>query len=337
MKPIVECVPNFSEGRNKQTILAIAKVIESVSGVRLLHIDVGSSANRTVYTFAGEPQAVADAAYSAMKVAAELIDMRLQTGEHPRMGATDVCPLIPVSGISMDEVVVLAQKLSERVGQELQIPVYHYEYNSSQPHRKRLEQIRSGEYEGFAEKMKSPNWKPDCGPLEFSHKTGATVIGARKFLLAYNINLETKDVAIAKYIASRIRESGYMLEKDGIKERIAGSFTNLKAIGWYIDQFDKVQVSTNITDYSITPIHEVFEKIKQIAVDQGTTVTGSELIGLIPQDALLHAGIFYASKQNMPNLTTDELLELAVAKLGLSEVRDFSIDEKVLERVINYL
>lgn len=330
MKQIIECVPNFSEALNKNTIDAIEKAIRNEKDVDLLNIDIGLSANRTVFTFIGRPQSVVNAAFSAIKIASELIDMRLHKGEHPRMGATDVCPLIPVSNIRMEEVVEYAQILSDKVGNELGIPVYSYEYNSTKEYRKRLEQIRKGEYEGLNNKLKLPDWKPDYGPSVFNSKSGATVIGARYFLIAYNINLDTKDVNIAKVIASNIRESGTVKIVNNNKMQIKGIFPNLKAIGWYMKDFDKVQVSTNITNYNTTPIYKVFETVKELVNDLGHKVTGSELVGLIPKDAIIDAGRYYSQCNNLTVSSDMEYIKIASKYLGLNDVKPFDEDKCIL-------
>jgi len=320
---LIECVPNFSEGRNSTTINAIADSIRKIENVSLLNIDSGFDANRTVYTFIGSPEAVIEAAFTAIKTATEKIDMQHQKGAHPRMGACDVCPLIPIKNISLKEVNAFALALSKRVGKELNIPVYSYEFSSNYPHRKRLEQIRKGEYEGFAEKMQQSDWKPDFGPHTFNEKSGATVIGARNFLIAYNINLTTQDVSIAKKIAGCIRESGY--KDDGIQK--AGIFRNLKAIGWYMDEFECAQVSTNITDFHTTPIIEVFDKVTSLARHFNTDTNGSELVGLIPKEALLMAKNIVC-----PDIVDEKkALGHITSYLGFDRVKKFSLNERILE------
>ena len=308
---LIECVPNFSEGRNQQTIDAIADAIKSVANVKLMNIDVGIDANRTVYTFAGKPQAVLEAAYQAIKTAGERIDMRVHKGEHPRMGACDVCPLIPLQNITMDEVVEFSKQLGKRIA-SLGIPVYLYEYSATTLLRKNLAYLRKGEYEAIAEKIKSAEWKPDFGKQQFNPKFGMMALGARKFLIAYNINLKTKDESIAKEIAKKIRE--IRNKDDG--SYLSDLFQHVKAIGWFIEVFDCAQISTNITDIDASPIIEVFTEIKKIAKANGVETNGSELIGLIPQKALQHE-----------IMSTDEAIEY----LGLTAVKPFSKEANIIE------
>lgn len=333
---IIECIPNFSEGKNTNTLAAISAAIKSIAGVKLLHVDRGEAANRTVFTFAGAPQAVAEAAFQAIKVAGALIDMRTQKGEHPRIGATDVCPLVPIANITMEEVKEYAIELGPRVAKELNIPVYLYEHSANFPERKNLATIRSGEYEGLAQKMKLPEWQPDFGK-QFNARTGATVLGARDFLIAYNANLDTDSVKIANQIARTIRESGQLVKKEnGEKIRIPGECKSLKAIGWYIEEYGKAQVSMNLTNFKITGIHEAYEACKKAAEKYGVTVTGSELIGLIPLRAILDAGYFYANQSGQPSteLTEKELLQIAVKALGLGELSPFNLEERVIEYLL---
>jgi len=333
-KQIIECIPNFSEGQNVNTLTAIASAIKSTTGVKLLHMDRGEAANRTVFTFAGEPQQVVEAALQAIKVAGELIDMRIQKGEHPRIGATDVCPLVPIANITMEEVMKYANQLGERVAKELKIPIYLYEHSAKTIKRKNLATIRSGEYEGLAEKMKLSEWQPDFGQ-SFNAKTGATVLGARDFLIAYNANLATDSVDIATQIAREIRESGKVIKKaSGEKIRIPGQCKSLKAIGWYIAEYGKAQVSMNLTNFKITGIHEAFEACKAAVKKYGTIVTGSELIGLIPLEAMLAAGHFYANRTGTANLTEKELIQLAVDELGLAELSPFNFEERIIEYLL---
>lgn len=329
---IIECVPNVSEGNSGKIIDEIKAAILSVEGVVLLHVDPNKSANRTVFTFAGYPHSVIEAAYRLIKTTAELIDMSKHTGRHPRIGATDVCPIIPVSNISMDKVNVYALNLAKRVGDELSIPVYCYENSSTLEYRKRLEQIRQGEYENFPQKIKLPEWKPDFGPEVFNYKSGATVIGARKFLIAFNVNLKTQSVEIAKKIAENVRESGkWEKDTEGNVINVPGKFKNLKAIGWYISDFNKVQVSMNITDYKITPILSVYEAIKQEALNFGTDVEGSELIGLIPKNALIEAGLALSKGETFSN---KQLIEKASEYMGLSSVKRFDECQNILENLL---
>lgn len=330
MSQLLECVPNFSEGKNNETIKAIAQAIRKIKGVQLLHIDSGMAANRTVYTFVGKPYQVIEAAFQAIKVASQLIDMRVQKGEHPRMGACDVCPLVPISGIPIEEVVALSHQLAERINSELQIPIYLYENSAQIAERKQLAAIRKGEYEGLEEKMKLSDWKPDYGS-DFNPKSGATIIGARSFLIAYNFNLNTADVSIAKEIATSIRESGKMVTNAaGNKIRKPGLFKDLKAIGWFIKDFGITQVSCNFSNYQETPIHEVLDVIEKLAAKKGVKVTGSELIGLIPKQALLEAGLHYTSS------VTDEeqLISIAVNRLGLSDLSDFSPKNRIIDYMV---
>lgn len=329
MVRLLECVPNFSEGRNTDAIRSIATSIKGVPEVKLLHVDIGASANRTVITFAGHPDHVVEAAFQAIKTAADQIDMRRHQGEHPRIGSTDVCPLIPICGITMEEVITLSIALAQRVHQELSIPVYLYEYTAHSEERKNLASIRSGEYEGLKEKMKLPQWKPDFGEV-FNPKTGATVIGARNFLVAYNINLNTKDVDIAKNIASELRESGGLIRYNGQRIRVKGKLKQVKAIGWYIDDYKIAQVSTNVVNYSVTGIAQVFMTTKEIARKYGVTISGSELIGLIPKQALIDAGKFFFPKETREEV----LLGTAVKQLGLDSFQPFEIKKRVLEYLL---
>jgi len=315
-------VPNFSEGRDLAVIDAIKQSIVETPGVSLLHVDTGYDANRTVMTFAGLPQAVCDAAFNACKKATELIDMTQQKGTHPRLGVMDVCPLIALAGITPADLVRYSHTLGERLGSELNIPIYFYEYSSIKSYRKRLEQIRKGGYEKFAEKMKDEVWAPDCGPTEFNKSTGATVLGVRDLLLAFNINLESTDISIANKIAKKIRTSGY--------KGTPGIFKNLKAIGWYVDQIGCAQVSTNITNFQETPAHEVYEAIKSEANNYGVKVTGSELIGLIPKAAIISAGKYYHS-----DLTDeDAIVRSAIVGMGLADKAKFNPKERILDYVL---
>lgn len=346
-KKLIECVPNFSEGRDLTIIKKITDTIEGFKGIRLLHVDRGHGANRTVVTFVGEPGNVVEAAFQAIKRASELIDMRLHMGEHPRMGATDVCPLIPVSNITMDETVELAQKLASRVGAELSIPVYCYEYAAFTERRRSLAHCRSGEYEGLAEKMKLPEWQPDFGPLNFNIRSGATAIGARNFLIAYNVNLNTSSVDIAKSIAADIRENGkvkrekdpetgkIIRDKNGDPERIPGTLKKVRAIGWHIKEYGIAQVSMNLTDIHITPMHKAFEEVCEKAVGHNVKVTGSELIGLIPLEAMLDAGIHFLKKvHHSINFSEREIIQTAVKSLGLDELAPFDHDKKIIEYLL---
>jgi len=339
MQKIIECVPNISEGKDPAVLASIAETIESVDQVKLLHIDRGETAHRTVFTFAGHPEAIVEAAFQVIKIASQRLDMRHHKGIHPRMGATDVCPLIPVRGVSMAETVMLAHQLGHRVGNNLNIPVYMYEYAATAPHRKNLAEIRSGEYEGFVQKISLPDWKPDYGPGIYQPKQGQTVIGARDFLVAYNVNLNTKDVSIAKRIAADVRETGrvqrehgeIVTDEYGIPVRIPGMCKFVKAIGWYIPEFQCAQVSTNLVNIRETPPHIAYEAIKTTARHYGVEPTGSELIGLIPMECLTRAGKFYAHNPALPDR---EAIHLAVEKLGLSELSPFDPSQRILEYLL---
>ncbi len=390
---IIECVPNFSEGQNPETIKQITGVIEAVEGVKLLNVDPGFEMNRTVVTFIGNPEAVAEAAFQSIKKASELIDMSKHKGSHPRMGATDVCPFIPVSGITTEEAIELSHRVAERVGKELGIPVYMYELSQKDPKRKNLAIIRQGEYEALEEKMKKQEWKPDHGPVEFNAKAGATVMGVREFLIAYNINLNTREVKAATDIAFELREKGRsartggsgvfyykrptilkyregsypsglddftgktieetaaycnkkygfdlfeLLELNGVNPqkpegesvKIPGKFKNCKAIGWMVPEYDRAQISINLTDYKTTPMHLVYEEAKKLAEARGITVTGSEIVGMVPFRALYESGIFYLRRQERPTgIPVMDVLKTAAQSLGLNDVSPFKIEERVL-------
>ena len=346
-KQLIECVPNFSEGRDLNIINQITAEMESVEGVKLLNVDPGKATNRTVVTLVGEPEAVVEAAFRGIAKAAQLIDMSKHTGEHPRMGATDVCPFIPVAGISMEETAKYAQKLAKRVGEELNIPVYLYEEAQSNPARKNLSIIRSGEYEGFEQKIKDPNWKPDFGKAEFNVKAGATVIGARDFLIAYNVNLNTKSVRRANSIAFDIREAGrvkrigdpitgeIVKDEQGNEIRIPGKLKGVKAIGWFIEEYNVAQVSINITNFRETPLHKVFEASVESGMERGMRVTGSELVGLIPLSAMLDAGKYFLEKQELSSGVSDsELVHIAVKSMGLDELGPFDPQQRIIEYVL---
>lgn len=347
MQQILECVPNFSEGRDQTIILKITAAIERIEGVVLLHVDAGYAANRTVVTFAGPPELVVEAAFQAIKCAAELIDMRQHQGEHPRIGATDVCPLVPISGITIEETVEFARALARRVGDELSIPVYCYESAAFSDHKKSLANCRSGEYEGLAAKLKLQEWHPDFGPSKLNAKSGLTIIGARNLLIAYNINLNTASVELANTIANQVRESGYLkrvgdpidgpfeLDKRGKPIRIPGSLKNVRAIGWFIEEYGVAQVSTNLLDYKTTKLHQLFEEVERCAKENGVAVTGSELIGLIPLDALVEAGTYFRQKQCLPIPCSEELLiESAIQFLGLAELNPFDPNQRIIEKVL---
>jgi len=347
MQQIIECVPNFSEGIDLHIIKQITDEITGTEGVKLLDIDPGKATNRTVVTFVGSPEEVIEAAFRAIKKASELIDMSKHHGEHPRMGATDVCPLIPVSNISMDETVLYAKKLAKRVGEELNIPIYLYEEAQSNPDRKNLSIIRAGEYEGFFKKIKLPEWTPDYGPTEFHEKSGGTVIGARDFLIAYNVNLNTRSTRLANSVAFDIRENGRVkrkgnpitgeieLDETGEPMRIPGLLKQCKAIGWFIEEYDIAQVSINLTNYNITSVHQCFDTCCESAAKRGLRVTGSELVGLIPLKALIDAGEFYLKKQGRSIGVSDkEKIHIAVKSLGLDDLAPFDANKKVIEYVM---
>ncbi len=327
---MIECVPNFSEGQNLHVIKQITDEIEKTEGVHLLNVDPGKDTNRTVVTFAGTPEAVCEAAFLAIKKASELIDMSRHQGKHPRMGATDVCPLIPVSGISMEETAEFAKKLGKRVATELGIPVYLYEHAQTNPARSNLSVIRAGEYEGFFKKIKQAEWKPDFGPAEFPVRSGATVIGAREFLVAYNINLNTTSVRRANAVAFDVREAGRMKPTP-----MPGTLKCVKAIGWYIEEYGIAQLSMNLTNTSITPVHIAFEEVCKKANERGMRVTGSELVGLIPLQSLLDAGIYFLKKQQRSiGVSEKELIKIAIKSLGLSELGSFKPEERILEYLL---
>jgi glutamate formiminotransferase/formiminotetrahydrofolate cyclodeaminase len=338
---LVECVPNFSEGRDQEKIRAIVREIEGVPQVKLLDVDPGESTNRTVVTFIGPPEAVLEAAFRAIAKAAEVIDMRTQRGAHSRIGATDVCPFVPVSGLTMEDCVRLAQELGARVAAELGIPVYLYEAAAQKPDRRNLATVRSGEYEGLADKLKDPAWAPDYGEPVFNPKSGATVIGAREFLIAYNINLNTRDRRLANEIALTLRESGrarkdkkgnVVKDAKGRTVKVPGKFKEVKAVGWYIEDYGRAQISVNFTNYRVSPPHLVFDEASRLAAKLGVRATGSELVGLIPKEALLMAGRYYLEKQGKSSgVPEDELVRTAVISLGLNDVAPFDADKKIIE------
>lgn len=327
-QPLLECVPNFSEGHNVGIINRIADAIRQIAGVKLLHVDPGADANRTVMTFVGVPSAVVEAAFQSIKTAAQLIDMRQHQGTHPRIGATDVCPLIPIAGLDMQDVAELAQNLGQRVGQELDIPVYLYEYAAQNANRRNLALIRRGEYEGLASKIALPEWQPDFGPTQGSFPAGASVIGARKFLIAYNVNLDTRNVAIARRIAERVRESGYKIkDQQGQVQIIPGRCPGVKAIGWDMPAYGRAQVSMNITDLDLTPVHLAFAACQEEALKLGVNVTGSELIGLAPLRVFLEAGAYFA-----PGFRdSTQQIKAAIDGLGLQELGAFDPTKRILE------
>ena len=351
MKKLVECVPNISEGNNQSIIKKIVEVVEKYPGIKLLNVDPGKATNRTVITFVGEAEIIVDAAFKLISKAKELIDMSIHQGEHPRMGAVDVCPLIPISGISMDETVKLARRLSERVGNELSIPVYCYEYAATEEKRKNLANCRAGEYEGLENKFNDDGWKPDFGPAEFNDevkKSGATAISARDFLVAYNVNLNTTSTRRANSVAFDLREAGRIKREGGkltgkiIKDnkgnpkRTPGIFKNLKGIGWFIKEYGIAQISYNITNINTTPLHEVFDKTCERAQIRGMRVTGSELIGLVPKKVLIEAGKYYLTKQKRSNaIPESEIIHIAVKSLGLDELGNFDPKTRIIEYMID--
>jgi glutamate formiminotransferase / formiminotetrahydrofolate cyclodeaminase len=344
MQKVIECVPNFSEGRDLEVIRQITAAIESVDGVSLLNVDPGASTNRTVVTFAGAPDAAVEAAFRGIQKAAGLINMRKQTGAHPRMGATDVCPFIPVSNVSWEEAIECAKKLGKRVGEELKIPVYLYEKAASSPARSNLSIIRAGEYEGFFEKIKEPQWKPDFGPAVFNEKSGATVIGAREFLVAYNANLNTKAVRRATSVAFDVRENGRIKTDDGTPSgkrvldakgepvREPGMLKHVKAIGWYVEEYGMAQVSMNLTNLEETPLHAAFEACVESAGKRGLRVTGSEVVGMLPKKCLVDAGRYFLRKQKWSEgASEEELIDVAIRSMGLSELKPFDPKERIIE------
>jgi len=344
VNPIIECVPNISEGRDRIIIDAIAGEVGKVPGAVLLDIDPGADTNRTVITFVGTPDAAVEAAFRLIRCAAELIDMSKHRGAHPRMGATDVCPFVPVAEVTMDDCVVLARRLGERVGKELGIPVYLYEYAAARPERKNLAECRKGEYEGLAARVGDAYWTPDFGPHSFNPRAGATAVGARDFLIAWNINLNTKDVKLASKIANRLREKGYaktdangkmVRDAGGETVYVPGKFKAVKAVGWFIDQYRQTQISVNLINYHVSPLHEVFDEACRLADQFGIRVTGSELVGLIPLEAVLQAGRHYLQKQGASTGVSEaELVETAVLSLGLSQLAPFKPEEKIIENRI---
>ena len=333
MKQLIECVPNFSEGVDSDVIGKIAAAIEAVDGVSLLNVDPGKATNRTVMTFVGEPETVIEAAFRAIQKASELIDMSKHKGEHPRMGATDVCPLIPVANITMEETVRYAKRLGERVGRELHLPVYLYESAQSNPARKNLSIIRSGEYEGFFNKIKLPEWKPDYGPVEYSARSGATVIGARDFLVAYNVNLNTTSVRRANSVAFDVREAGRKVKNEKGEDVVQpGSCKAVKGIGWFIEEYGIAQVSMNLTDLKVTPLHVAFAACEESAFRRGLRVTGSEIVGLVPLKTLTDAGKYFLERQNRSSgVSEKELVRIAVKSLGLDEFTPFDTNERIIE------
>jgi glutamate formiminotransferase/formiminotetrahydrofolate cyclodeaminase len=344
MKKLIECVPNFSEGRDQNIIRQITDAIESVDGVSLLDVDPGATTNRTVVTFVGNPDAAVEAAFRAIKKAAEMIDMRKQKGAHPRMGATDVCPFIPVSNVTWQEAIDCANRLGKRVGEELKIPVYLYEKAARHKSRSNLSIIRAGEYEAFFEKIKQPEWKPDFGAAVFNEKSGATAIGVRDFLVAYNTNLNTKSVRRATSVAFDVREQGRVKTEDGTPSgkpvldsngepvRIPGVLKHVKAIGWFVKEYGIAQVSMNLANIEETPLHVAFDACAEAAANRGLRVTGSEIVGMVPKKCLVDAGRYFLRKQRWSEgASEEELIDIAIRSMGLSELKPFEPEEKVIE------
>jgi glutamate formiminotransferase len=344
MQKLIECVPNFSEGRDQNVIREITDAIKSADGVSLLDVDPGASTNRTVVTFVGSPDAAVEAAFRGITKAVELIDMRKHKGAHPRMGATDVCPFIPVSNVNWDEAIDCANRLAKRVGDELKIPVYLYEKAAKNKSRSNLSVIRVGEYEGFFEKIRQPEWKPDFGPAVFNEKSGATVIGVRDFLVAYNANLNTKSVRRANSVAFDVREQGRVQTEDGMPAgkpvldpngepiRVPGMLRHVKAIGWFVKEYGIAQVSMNLTNIEETPLHAAFDACCESAAKRGLRVTGSEIVGMVPKKCLVDAGRYFLRKQKWSEGVSDEeLIDIAIRSMGLSELRPFDPKEKVIE------
>ena len=348
MKQLIECVPNFSEGRDMSVIKLITDEIEKAGGVKLLDVDPGKATNRTVVTFVGAPDSVIEAAFHGIKKASEIIDMSKHKGEHPRFGGTDVCPLIPIAGITMEETAKFAHKLAERVGKELHIPVYCYENAAFTPERRNLANCRSGEYEGLPKKLEDPHWKPDFGPAKFNPRTGALAVGARDFLVAYNVNLNTTSVRRANAVAFDIREKGRPIREgnpftgkikkdaEGNELWTPGALKACKAIGWFIEEYGIAQVSINLTNISITPVHVAFEEASKSAQQRGLRVTGSELVGLIPLKAMIDAGKYFLRKQNRSvGISEDEIIKIAVKSLGLDDLKPFVAKEKIIEYLLD--
>ena len=353
MKKLIECVPNFSEGRDTEKINIILDHIRQVEQVTVLDVDPGKDTNRTVVTLVGPPEAIAEAAFQGIKIASEVLDMSKHSGTHPRMGATDVCPFIPINGVSEEECVELSKQVGKRVGEELSIPIYLYERSAQNPKRKKLPDIRKGEYEGLTDKLADPEWKPDYGPTKLHVKGGATVIGCRDFLIAYNINLNTRDHRLATDIAFELREAGrskripnpnsknlldgeIVRHEDGKPVKVPGIFKEIKAIGWYVDSFKRAQISINFNNYKISTIHNVFDEACRLASERGIRVTGSELVGLIPLEALLMAGTYYLKKQNRSiGVPVNDIIECAIQSLGLNDVAPFIINEKIIDYAVD--
>lgn len=345
---IIECVPNFSEGRDEKIIGQIAEVIKQVDGVTLLDIDPGKATNRSVFTIAGPPESVIEAAFQAIKKSYELIDMSRHSGAHPRMGATDVCPLIPISNISMEETIEWAHKLGKRVGEELGLSGYYYEFAATSPDRKNLATVRAGEYEALSARIIKPEWKPDFGPALFNPKFGAIAIGARNFLVAYNVNLNTTSTRRANAIAFDVREKGralregnpltgkQVLDENGEPVFVPGMLKSVKAIGWYIEEYGIAQISMNLTDITVCSLHEAYEAVKLKAEERGVRVSGSEVVGLLPKQSLIDAGKYYLRMQQRScGIPEREIIKIAVKSMGLDELKPFDPDKKIIEYVLD--
>ena len=353
MTKLIECVPNFSEGRDSEKINLIVDHINQIDLITVLDVDPGGDTNRTVVTLIGPPDAIAEAAFQGIKIASEVLDMSKHTGTHPRMGATDVCPFIPINGVSEEECIDLSEQVGKRVGDELKIPVYLYERSAKEKKRTKLPDIRKGEYEGLSDKLADPDWKPDYGPSKLHIKGGATVIGCRDFLIAYNINLNTRDHRLATDIAFELREAGRskripnpnsknLLDGDIVRHdngkpvKVPGIFKDIKAIGWYVESFKRAQISINFNNYKVSTIHDVFDEACRLANERGIRVTGSELVGLIPLEAVLMAGNYYLKKQNRSiGVPVKDIIECAVQSLGLNDVAPFNINEKIIDYAVN--
>ena len=352
MRRLIECVPNISEGRNLEKIKIIINHINNLDKVKILDVDSGDDTNRTVITIIGEPKFVAEAAFQTIKISSEIIDMRQHSGTHPRIGSTDVCPFIPISGVSDEECITISKDVAKRVGNELSIPVYLYEKSARNKYRSKLTDIRRGEYEGLKNKLNDNLWLPDYGPKEMNIKSGATVIGCRDFLIAYNINLNTRDKRLATDIAFELREAGrskripnpksknkldgdILRYSDGRPKKEAGKFKDVKAIGWYVDKFKRAQISINFNNYKVSSIQEVYDEACKLAHERGVRVTGSELVGLIPLDAIYSAGVYFLKKQNRSvGIPDEDIIECAVQSLGLNDVSQFDPNKKIIEYVL---
>ena len=348
MKQLIECVPNFSEGRDEKIIKQITDAIESVEGIKLLNVDPGKATNRTVVTFVGEPEQVIEAAFQGAKMAAQLIDMSKHKGEHPRFGATDVCPLVPIANISMEETVVYVRRLAKRMGEELGISVYCYEFAAANEERRSLANCRAGEYEGLKEKLQQPEWKPDFGPDILNERSGATAVGARNFLIAYNVNLNTTSVRRANSVAFDVREAGRVVregdpvtgkivnDENGEPLRIPGTLKKVRAIGWFIQEYGIAQISMNLTDITVTSMHQAFDEVSERARERGMRVTGSELIGLVPLQAMLDAGKYFLRKQQRSvGIPDEEIIKIAIKSLGLDELAPFDPKKRIIEYLID--